>query len=350
MWSLPFFISLVIYGLLVEPAQSRSLKQGSPRIIQGIEVTYDVPWVASIRDDSEFHICGGTLIREDVILTAAHCIAPRKKLAWYDTTLPYVALGTHNIATSQYTLDTMYQPKLSVVHGNYNSKSIESDIALLFFDEPLHDLTGTTKTIKLADEEFMKQLESGSSKMSVYGWGLETTDGLWPSDYLLTTQVTFYDLEQCQKTSSYDPAILLSGMICAGSYPIKKGGPDSCGGDSGGPLVYYDTNVESPTQVGVVSWGDGCGKPGGYPGVYTSVAAYQDWIAEQIEYFDMLKPSLSCFTESERMNHASSSSRSAVLDPTGSCMQPNINRYFVQQDCMVLPRPCNDTRVNNLPS
>ncbi len=75
-----------------------------------------------------------------------------------------------------------------------------------------------------------------------------------------------------------------------------------------------------------------------------------DWISEHIEYFDMLKPSLSCFTESERMNHASSSSRSVVLNPTGSCMQPNINRYFVQQDCMVLPRPCNDTRVNNLPS
>lgn len=359
MRALAFLIALVIHGFC-KRAQGRLLKQDSARIIQGLEVKYDVPWIASLRDDTAFHICGGTLIREDVILTAAHCIAPRKKLEWYDTTLPYVALGNHNIAESQYTLETMYRPKLSVVHRNYNSKSIESDIALLFFDEPLRDLTGITQTIQLADEEFLEQLESGSSSetLSVYGWGLETTDGLWPSDNLLSAQVTFYDREECQKSSSYDPTILQSGMICAGSYPIQKGGPDSCGGDSGGPLVYFypeNESKQSPVQVGVVSWGDGCGKPG-YPGVYTSVAAYRDWINEQIEYVDMLKPYLSCFDQAKNIKYASSlireegliSPRSAVLDPTGSCMEPNPDRYYVQQDCMVIGRPCSETRKESV--
>ena len=64
-------------------------------------------------------------------------------------------------------------------------------------------------------------------------------------------------------------------MLCAGYE--ETGGKDSCQGDSGGPLV----DKETKEQIGVVSFGQGCAEPG-YPGVYTQVSYFIDWINETI--------------------------------------------------------------------
>lgn len=62
-------------------------------------------------------------------------------------------------------------------------------------------------------------------------------------------------------------------MICAG---FDSGGQDACNGDSGGPLFYLNDDNYF-IVAGVVSWGAGCARPG-YPGVYTEVADYRDWV------------------------------------------------------------------------
>ena len=73
----------------------------------------------------------------------------------------------------------------------------------------------------------------------------------------------------------YHSSQITSNMVCAG---FKEGGKDACQNDSGGPLVVPRSSRDATAIIyGVVSWGDGCAQPD-YPGVYSRVAKYLDWI------------------------------------------------------------------------
>lgn len=80
--------------------------------------------------------------------------------------------------------------------------------------------------------------------------------------------------DDCNEPDAYNGQIS-SSMFCAG---VSGGGKDSCQGDSGGPIVIKKSGQD--VQVGVVSWGDGCGRPG-KPGVYARVSVAEDWIKSE---------------------------------------------------------------------
>merc|ERR1712146_862851 len=89
------------------------------------------------------------------------------------------------------------------------------------------------------------------------------------SDVLMEVTVPMFSADDC--AGAY-PSMYAKGMICAG---LPSGGKDACQGDSGGPLFAFEES--EPVQTGVVSWGEGCARPGKY-GVYTEVAAFRDYI------------------------------------------------------------------------
>lgn len=100
------------------------------------------------------------------------------------------------------------------------------------------------------------------------------SDGPQPA-VLQKVTVPVWSNAQCRsKYGPHAPGGILESMICAG-----QDSRDSCNGDSGGPLM---VNEGHWVQIGVVSWGIGCGK-GQYPGVYTRVTSFLPWIFKNMQ-------------------------------------------------------------------
>ena len=106
----------------------------------------------------------------------------------------------------------------------------------------------------------------------VTGWGRLNFTGPRP-DILQEATVRTMTNEQCRE--SYGESKISSAMMCA-----ADDGRDSCSGDSGGPLAVLGLDTYY-SQIGVVSWGWNCGLPQ-YPGVYTRVTSFLDWIQDRI--------------------------------------------------------------------
>lgn len=135
-----------------------------------------------------------------------------------------------------------------------------NDVALLYWEEPL-SLGVTVQPIAIPPQDTPVPYEENSN---VTGWGL-TKEGGSSSAILTVVTVPLISNEDCNKAYN---GIVSDDMLCAG---LPKGGRDACNGDSGSPLTV------DGVQLGVVSWGKGCARPG-FPGVYARVAYFTDWI------------------------------------------------------------------------
>ena len=202
-------------------------------------------------------LCGGSIIAETWVLTAAHCVAP---------IAPTVRVEAKAGSTDYQSGGGWIRAASIYVHPAYNDNTHENDIALLRFRAPLRG-----QVIAMAMKNH--QIPPGSI-LRVTGWGATSEDGD-SSNRLLMAQVPSVPNQTCNRPGSYNGAILPS-MLCAGR---SEGGTDSCQGDSGGPLVQGRAE-NRPILVGVVSFGDGCARRLKY-GVYTRVSAYRDWISSK---------------------------------------------------------------------
>ena len=110
------------------------------------------------------------------------------------------------------------------------------------------------------------------------GFG-DTSNGerIFP-DYLLEVSVPAVSQKDCNDQNSYAGIIVETAMLCAG---LTRGGKDNCGGDSGGPLVVPGASATDDVQVGIVSFGKGCGLAN-FPGVYSRVSTYLGWMQDTI--------------------------------------------------------------------
>ncbi|NXS98682.1 ACRO protein, partial [Jacana jacana] len=227
------------------------------------------PWIVSIQDPwytGWRHICGGSLIRPQWVLTAAHCFLKARNI-----TMWRVVIGISQL--SQLGPEAQVRNiKQLLAHKHYSSISERNDIALLELDQPVQ----CSSYIQLACVPSASVRVSELTTCYVSGWGSTTARAGDTPDVLQEAQVHLIDVKLCNSSQWYAGAIHTHNL-CAG-YP--QGGIDTCQGDSGGPLACKDNSLDYFWLVGVTSWGKGCARAK-QPGVYTSTRHFYGWILKQ---------------------------------------------------------------------
>lgn len=232
----------------------------SSRIVGGGAAMVDTyPWMVSVQTKSDGeHFCGGSLIADSYVLTAAHCLE--------DTPVSdiQVVISEFDLEKTSSTEETLFA-KSVYIHEAYGD---DNDIALIELS------SASNKTpVQLADTSFNDAISVGAN-LTVMGWGNQVSEGESFPTILQEVQVPLADHAQCKANYAKVEMDITDNMICAG---LAEGGKDSCQGDSGGPLVYQKDSAWY--QTGVVSFGEGCAEKD-YFGVYTKVSNYGDWIAQ----------------------------------------------------------------------
>jgi len=257
---------LILLPLLLNSNLSTAEQNNvSTRIVGGSTApTGTYPWMVSLQDNIG-HFCGGSLIADRWVLTAAHCTFDQLNRVVTPDQL-HVAIGIHTLSATN--ANQLIGIKAIHVHPSYqHGSSSDNDIALLELNQ-----ASNQSPISSATPTIMGQI-AVATPLKVMGWGTLRENGS-ASDTLQEVDIPLVSQASCNQ--SYNGGIT-DNMLCAG---FSAGGKDSCQGDSGGPLLYQDANGWH--QVGVVSFGNGCALPG-FPGVYTRVANYDSWIKEFVQ-------------------------------------------------------------------
>lgn len=227
------------------------------RIIGGMDsLPGEWPWMASLQMD-ERHFCGGSIISQWWILTAAHCIldVPMKKLQ--------VSVGHTEL---EFGADLINVEKI-IVHPQFLGTSGNNDITLLLLASPLRY---NKITVPICLPPGAPYQPEDWKTCYITGWGTTVSGKISFPSILKKVKILLYSKPQCLDWMSS----LTDNMLCAG---ISEGGKDACQGDSGGPLVCRSFTSRTWYQIGVVSWGRGCGEPS-RPGIYVVVSNYIEWI------------------------------------------------------------------------
>jgi secreted trypsin-like serine protease len=244
---------------------SQEIRLGGKRIVGGVRThIQEHPWQVAIeieRPDGT-HLCGGSIIAQEWVLSAAHCFYPIP---------PPNSVRVKAGATDYIEEGVWSKVDKVVVHEGFNPETFENDLALVKLNT-----VPAGRVIPLMDASSTLLM---NEPLEVTGWGTTTENGQI-SKQLLKATVPYVDNSTCNEPASYNGTVL-PRMMCAGR---KEGGVDSCQGDSGGPLVWRTTS--GPVLVGVVSHGEGCARKLKY-GVYTRVNAYRLWIEHVLATRDM---------------------------------------------------------------
>ncbi|KAJ7395833.1 hypothetical protein BTVI_151042 [Pitangus sulphuratus] len=245
--------------------------QGKTRVVGGTSAQEGAwPWLVSIQDpeiSGTGHLCGGSLISTQWVLTAAHCFVDIRNIS----TLR-VVIGATQLTELGAGAEVREVARL-LVHEDYNAADQSNDIALLELDRPaecnLYIQLGCVPngTVDVSELDICY----------VAGWGATTARAQKSSDVLQEAQVHLIDVQLCNSSDWYAGDVHTHNL-CAG-HP--EGGIDTCQGDSGGPLMCKDNDADNFWVVGVTSWGRGCARAK-RPGIYTSTEHFYNWILAQI--------------------------------------------------------------------
>ncbi|GMH34708.1 hypothetical protein BSKO_02569 [Bryopsis sp. KO-2023] len=266
----------------------RHLSQEVVALIQGGQNAQRgrFPYVTSLRDLEDAHTCGGVLIYETWVLTAAHCVDPGANVDGKPLGLnPQLAIGALKLS------DDGNTPGVEVVLGEvFLHESWDGDL-LNGFDIALVKLPERSSLTPIRLAARGAEFVTGQPFVAV-GWGSQG-NGRSSPDNLKWANVIHRDNEKCNLEGVWNASIVPQ-MLCAGGTIGDTA--DICKGDSGGPLILAHApagkeengNPDLDLLVGLVSFGElpGCdsGEPFDFrkPIVYTRISEFRDWIDETI--------------------------------------------------------------------
>ncbi|XP_042147178.1 venom protease [Ixodes scapularis] len=230
------------------------------------------PWMAAIylkTSDKDKIGCGGALVSPKHILTAAHCVSVGVRATKLPARVFSVRLGDHDLSSADdNTLPIDVDVSAVHRHPSYDRRTYSNDVAVLELSKEV-SFNQFVQPVCLPFGEISKKDVTGYHGF-IAGWGATQFTGEG-SSVLREAQIPIWEEAECRK--AYERHLPIEKtQLCAGDANGKK---DSCQGDSGGPLVlpfegrYY--------VLGVVSSGKDCATPG-FPGIYTRVTSYLDWL------------------------------------------------------------------------
>ncbi|XP_061448592.1 transmembrane protease serine 13 isoform X2 [Rhineura floridana] len=238
----------------------------SGRIVGGNDTSASKwPWQVSLQYGTT-HICGGTIIDPQWVLTAAHCFFMNSVKILDEWKVYAGASDLKRLATEGIPVSHI------IINANYSDEHDDYDIALMKLSRPL----ALSAQVRPACLPMSGQTFLPGRTCFITGFGKINENEENTSPKLREAEVKIIDYRLCNSQHVYD-SYLTPRMMCAG---YLRGGRDSCQGDSGGPLVCQDSNHWY--LAGVTSWGTGCGQRN-KPGVYTQVTKLLSWIYSKME-------------------------------------------------------------------
>ena len=232
------------------------------------------PWQVMLERPNGDLLCGGSLVSERTIVTAAHCLQKSEESGYPALIIRVGAHARHSVSVVEQ-FDAIED---IVIHPDFRNRDNEiyyNDVALIHLRKPIQ-ISLYARPVCLPDSG--AEFRPGTLGY-VTGWGVQVYPKNrypWPN-VLQQAPVRVVSTSTCNEPKSYGGHITDS-MLCAG---YQQGGQDSCQGDSGGPLVVRYQVTGKYVLTGITSWGAGCGVPDKY-GVYAKVSNFVDWIGENM--------------------------------------------------------------------
>uniref|UniRef100_F6ZEH9 Transmembrane protease serine 12-like n=1 Tax=Monodelphis domestica TaxID=13616 RepID=F6ZEH9_MONDO len=242
------------------------------RIVGGHESQIGAwPWIVSLQFikvvNKSVHLCGGSIIKETWILTAAHCFKLSREPQFWIAVIGINNILKPHLKRKEIKIDTI------IIHPEFKHITFENDVALVHLKRPV-TYNNLVQPICLPVLYGIPKITE-TTRCFISGWGKRTEGGtLTPS--LQEAEVNFISRRTCNAVGSYAGRVP-NTSFCAGD---NFGNVDSCTGDSGGPLMCYFAEHDKFFLTGITSAGVGCGRAF-FPGIYTDVQLYEPWIKKQ---------------------------------------------------------------------